>query len=275
MAEPDDLSREQGQAFEGQMAARDVNTYADFLLPYLGPDSYVLDLGCGDGALSVGLASLVGRLTAVDIAPEDFAEAREYAAAQGLEHLTFVTGDATTLSFDDCTFDAVFCHSVLEAGPDPAVVLAEALRVLKPGGRVGAASVEYGALVLAGPDVDLLRHSNAIREQVWVGGGSDPFLGRELRRLFGDAGFVDVEATSRSLSYGTPELVRVFADGRASECADDEYIAEAVAGGLATEEEMGAMARAWAGWGGSPAAYAAFTWCRAVGRKPASPGGDS
>ena len=271
MAEPD----EQGRAFEDQMAARDVGTYADFLLPYLGPDSHVLDLGCGDGALSVGLASKVGRVTALDILPEDFAEAREYAAAQRLDHLTFVTGDATRLSFDDRTFDAVFCHSVLEAGPDPAVVLAETWRVLKPGGRVGVASVEYGGLVLAGPDVDLLRRSNAIRERLWLRDGANPFLGRELRRLVGEAGFVDVEATSRVFSYGTPELVRVFADGRGSECDDEEYVVEAVAAGLATDEEMAAMAKAWTAWGASPAAYAAFTWCRAVGRKPAEPEGDS
>ena len=35
------------------------------------------------------------------------------------------------------------------------------------------------------------------------------------------------------------------------------------------------MAKAWTAWGASPAAYAAFTWCRAVGRKPSEPEGDS
>ena len=133
---------------------------------------------------------------------------------------------------------------------------------------VGVASTEYDGLILAGPDVDLLRRSNAIREQLWLLSGADPFLGRELRRLVGEAGFEDVEATTKAFSYGTPARVRSSPRDGPSECWDDEYVAEAMGAGLATAEEMATMARAWSAWGESPAAYAAFTWCRAVGRKP-------
>ena len=151
---------------------------------------------------------------------------------------------------------------------DPGVVLGEIRRVLKPGGWLGVASVEYGGLVLAGPGSSMLRRSNAVREGLWQHSGADPFLGRELRRLVGEAGFVDVEATTKAFSYGTPALVRAFANGRGAECADDEYVAEAVAAGLATADELASMAKAWSAWGESPAAYAAFTWCRAVARRP-------
>ena len=255
-------------AFEDQLGARDARVYADFFLPHIDALTHVLDLGGGVGALSIGLAAPAGEVTAVDTSPEDFAAAEVYAAANGLEHLTFVEGDATAMTFPAGTFDACLCHSLLEAGPDPAVVLREVWRVLKPGGLVGVASTEYDGLILAGPDVDLLRRSNAIREQLWMLSGADPFLGRELRRLVGEAGFEDVEATTKAFSYGTPARVREFAEGRASECWDDEYVAEAMGAGLATAEEMATMARAWSAWGESPAAYAAFTWCRAVGRKP-------
>lgn len=255
-------------AFKALLGSRDPSVYADFLLPHVDALTHVLDLGCGDGALSIGLAATAGQVTAVDVSPEDFAAAVAYTAHHGLGRLTFVEGDATRLSFDAQTFDAVLCHSLLEAGPDPTLVLAEVWRVLKPGGYVGVASTEYDGLILAGPDVELLRRSNTIREQLWILSGADPFLGRELRRLIGEAGFVDVEATTKAFSYGTPARVREFAEGRAAECWDDEYVAEAVDAGLATEDEMAAMARAWSAWGESAAAYAAFTWCRAVARKP-------
>ena len=255
--------------FGAQLDVRGADTYADFLLPHLDAGTHLLDVGCGDGALSVGLAARCAQVTAVDLDPAEFAAAREHVATSGPANVTFVEGDATALDFPDASFDAVLGHSVLESGADAARVLAEARRVLQPDGWIGVASVEYGGLVLAGPDADLLRRSNAVREGLWQHFGANPFLGRELRRLLGEAGFADVEATTKAFGYGTPALVRAFADGRGSECADQEYVAEAVDAGLATADELAAMADAWATWGDSPAAYAAFTWCRAVGRRPA------
>jgi SAM-dependent methyltransferase len=255
-------------AFEQQLAARSAEVYADFLLPHLDRHSHLLDVGCGDGALAVGIAAVCRRVTAVDLDPEEYAAGAAHAESRGLDRLEFMAGDATGLDFADETFDAALAHSVLESGPDPAVVLAELRRVLRPGGWIGVASVEYGGLILAGPGSETLLRSNAVRERLWQHSGADPFLGRELRRLLGEAGFVDVEATTKAFSYGTPDLVRAFADGRGSECADDDYVAEAVAAGLATAEELATMAAAWADWGESPASYAAFTWCRAVARRP-------
>jgi SAM-dependent methyltransferase len=257
-----------GTSFEHQLAARPAAVYADFLLPHLDRHSQLLDVGCGDGALAVGLAAVCGRVTAVDLDPQEYAAGAAHAESRGLDRLTFVAGDATRLEFADRTFDAALAHSVLESGPDPALVLAEIRRVLKPGGWIGVACVEYGGLILAGPGSAILHRSNAVRERLWQRSGADPFLGRELRRLLGEAGFVDVEATTKAFSYGTPALVRAFADGRGSECADDDYVAEAVAAGLATEDELAAMATAWSDWGESAASYAAFTWCRAVARRP-------
>jgi len=255
-----------GMTFEDQMAVRAAGAYADFLLPHLGKETHVLDCGCGDGALTVGLATVCGRVTALDVSADDFRAAA--AASRGLDDLVFVQGDATLLPFRDGTFDAVLAHSVLESGVEPTRLLAEAWRALRPGGRLGVASVEYGGLILAGPEVELLRRSNGIREQIWLRSGADPFLGRELRRLVCDAGFVDVEATTKAFSYGTPAGVRTFARGRASECSDAEYVADAVEADLTTEDELAEMAVAWSRWGESQAAYAAFTWCRAVARRP-------
>lgn len=255
-------------SFDELLSTRSAAVYADFFLPYLNRDMHVLDVGCGDGAISVGLSAVAGRVTAIDASREEFALASAYLTSEGGNQLVFLEGDGQRLEFADASFDAGFCHSTLEAVPDPAAVLSEVWRVLRPGGRVGVASVEYGGLILAGAGVDLLWASNAVREQVWLRSGSDPFLGRELRRLLVDAGFDEVEGTTKAFSYGTPELVRQFARGRAEECCDKEYVAEVVSAGLSTAKDLTQMAECWTAWGESPASYAAFTWCRAVGRKP-------
>ena len=254
---------------ERRLAHRSPEVYADFVLELLEPAHELLDMGCGDGMLSIGLAQRC-RVTAVDLSAEVFSEAVEIARRRNVDSIRFEVADATALPFADETFDVVFAHSVLEAGPAPQRVLAEALRVLRPGGLLGVACVEYGGLILAGPEVSVLRWSNAVREQLWLAGGSNPFLGRELRGLVATTGFVDVRATTRAISYGTAQQVRVFADARAAECADEEYVGAAVAAGLAVPGELAAAAQAWEQWAESPASYASFTWCRAVGRKPST-----
>ena len=138
---------------EMQPASRAATDYADFLLPHLGKQTHLLDLGCGDGELALGLAEVCGHVTALDLASDALKAAAS--ATLGRDAVSVVQADATQLPFPDRTFDAVLVHSVLESGVEPSELLAEAWRVLRPGGTLGVASVEYGGLILAGPRVDL------------------------------------------------------------------------------------------------------------------------
>jgi hypothetical protein len=139
--------------------------------------------------------------------------------------------------------------------------------VLRPGGVVAVASVEYDGLILAGPHEDLLRRFYSTREQLWIRDGADPFLGRRLRSLLAETGFVDVEATTKAIPYGTTELVAAFGRGRAEDCRDEWFASSAVDAGLAGAAELEGMRQAWLEWAESPASYASFSWCRALGRK--------
>jgi len=75
-----------------------------------------------------------------------------------------------------------------------------------------------------------------------------------------------VEATTRSICYGTEDDVRAFGIGRADDCLDDWYAEGAEREGLATARELAQLREAWLDWSDSPASYAAFAWCRALGR---------
>jgi SAM-dependent methyltransferase len=135
VGQPDTGTREvrvSDVTLENQLGARAAGDYADFLLPYLGKKTHLLDCGCGDGVLSAGLANVCGRVTALDVAPADGFPVS--AASRRRDDVTFFQGDATQLPFRDRTFDALLAHSVLESGVEPDRLLAEAWRVLRPGG---------------------------------------------------------------------------------------------------------------------------------------------
>ena len=177
--------------------------YADFLQPHLSPSTHLLDVGCGSGELSLDLAATVGHVTGVDVEQEEIDAARRAMAQGAIENADFQVGDIYSLDLPDDHVDAVLAHSVLEALDRPTAALAEMKRVLRPGGVMAAASVEYTGLVIAGPQHDLTHRFYSIRERLWKIDGANPYLGRELRGLFLGVGFVDVVATTKYISYGT------------------------------------------------------------------------
>lgn len=108
-------------------------------LCHIGPDSYVLDVGCGAGATPAYLARHVGcRVVAVDLREGMIARARERGRRERVgERVEFRVADARDLPFEDCLFDAVLCESVATFVEEKQQVVNELVRVLKPGGYVG------------------------------------------------------------------------------------------------------------------------------------------
>lgn len=255
--------------FEEQLATRNAAVYADFLLPHLRSDTSLLDVGCGQGSITVGLSPQVGHVLGIDV-DDGFVDARAYAIEHGLDNVQFRVGSVYELGVANASFDACLAHSLLEALDRPLDALRAIHRALRPGGVVGVASVEYGGLILAGAEEPLLRRFYEIRERLWVLDGADPYLGRKLRGLLDAAGFEHIDATTTAMSYGTAESVRSFGRGRAEDCRDEWYSSQAMAHGLATAQDLDDMERAWTEWAGSADAYASFSWCRAIGIKPDS-----
>jgi len=101
----------------------------------------VVDLACGPGTLALRFARHVRWICGLDLTAAILSRARNTAAAEGLNNICFALGDAQALPFADGSLDVAVTSYSLHHVPDPARVIAEMARVLKPGGRVGVIDI--------------------------------------------------------------------------------------------------------------------------------------
>lgn len=102
---------------------------------------HVLDVGCGAGGKSLYYVSLGAKVTGIDIVSSYEQEARDLTEKLGFaygDQFTFQSMDAAQMSFADNSFDTIIMNDAVEHVDRPEAVFAEALRVLKPGGRLYA-----------------------------------------------------------------------------------------------------------------------------------------
>lgn len=178
---------------ETMYAAPDMTALRAFILERLDARAgeRILDIGSGPGVTLGEVAAAVGptgRAVGLDASPPMIAAATRRAAAAGHAHVTIVPGDAESLPFDDASFDAVLCVQVLEYCREPARVLAEAMRVVRPGGRVVFADTDWDTMAYNGTDKALTRRIVG----AWSDHDSDGWLGRRLLPLFRSAGVREI-----------------------------------------------------------------------------------
>lgn len=111
----------------------------------IGPDSTVLDVGCGVGYGPIYLARTFGcRVVGVDLYASMVERARERVRREGMgDRVEVRQGDMMDLPFEEGQFDVVMAESVIAFAPDKTRALAEFVRVLKPGGMVGFTEVTW------------------------------------------------------------------------------------------------------------------------------------
>jgi ubiquinone/menaquinone biosynthesis C-methylase UbiE len=153
----------------------------------LRPGNAVLDLGCGPGADLLDLAGAVGdqgRVVGVDNDPKAAHEAR--ARTAHLEHVEIREGDVHELTVPSASIDRVHTDRVLQHVADPLKVLAEARRVLRPGGKAIFAEPDWGTLMIDYPDLSI---ADAYRRFIVERAIRNSVIGRQLPRLAAEAGF--------------------------------------------------------------------------------------
>jgi len=173
----------------------------------LQPGETVLDLGSGAGIdcfLAAREVGPGGRVIGVDMTAAMLERARGNAVKVGSRNVEFRLGEIEHLPMPDASVDAIISNCVVNLSPDKPQVFREALRVLRPGGR----------LVVS--DLVLVRElGDALRRDVdlYVGCVAGASLKCEYLRLIGEAGFRDVQVVEehgyavgmQNLPAGSPE----------------------------------------------------------------------
>ncbi|MEM1046834.1 MAG: methyltransferase domain-containing protein [Pseudomonadota bacterium] len=171
-----------------------------------GPGERVLDLACGTGLVTFPLAEAVGpegSVVATDLSEKMVEEIRRKAAGLRLSQVTAFRAGAESLDgVPDASIDLVTCAFGLMYVPDPDVAMAEALRVLKPGGR--AVFAVWGERAKCGwaeifPIVDARVKSSVCPLFFRLGTGS--VLAREMET----AGFTDIDTTRLTADLPYPD----------------------------------------------------------------------
>jgi ubiquinone/menaquinone biosynthesis C-methylase UbiE len=153
----------------------------------------VLDVGCGPASDTIALGRIVGSkgmVIGVDHDPDMVATARARAAEAGVsDHVEHRLTDGVKLPFDDNTFDSCRSERVFQHVPDATQLLAEMIRVTKPGGYVVVADTDHSTHGTSTDNVDMDMRFRALALQVL----NNPHVGRKLYRMMNRAGLEEVE----------------------------------------------------------------------------------
>jgi ubiquinone/menaquinone biosynthesis C-methylase UbiE len=150
----------------------------------------VLDLGCGTGIAARSIAArpdFAGTVTGIDLSDHLVAAATHLAASEALgDRVRFRTGDSHALDLPAASFDAVVAHTLFSHLNDPARVLAEMRRVLRPGGVIGIFDGDYASLTFELSDEE---RSRRMDEAIIASLVTNPRILRRLPRLLRQTGF--------------------------------------------------------------------------------------
>jgi ubiquinone/menaquinone biosynthesis C-methylase UbiE len=167
------------------------------------PGQSAIDLGCGPRGIVDLLAARVtpgGRVVGLDADPQHAAMAAEFVAERRLDCVEIVTADARNTDLPSDSFDVVHARTLLINVPDPEQVVAEMVRLARPGGWV--ASMEPDTeLVLCYPPLLAFDRICSIFPLVAARHGADPLIGRRVAELLRNAGLEDVGTELRAQAY--------------------------------------------------------------------------
>lgn len=199
------LGSSSGESVRLQRQAEELAPESTALLDSVGlrPGDSAIDLGCGPRGVIDLLAERVapgGRVVGLDADPAHVAMASEFVASQGLSDVEVVRGDARDTGLESGSFDLVHGRTLLITVPQPAEVLAEMVRLARPGGWVVGLEPDTEAAICYPPHPAFDRLCE-IFTIAFSRNGADPRFGRRMRELYRHAGLQDVTVEVRAGVY--------------------------------------------------------------------------
>lgn len=211
---------------------RQIDLYGDTRGLVFEPNTSVVELGCGAGA-NLWIAEQLGdgRYLGVDARQSQIDAAQKRARALSIKNADFQVADAADTGIESGSLDALFCRCVLIHQPEPRRIVAEARRILRPGGR--AVFIEPDGpnhYMTPGKDA-LMKVFHARTRYAYGDGRGSPEVARSLYPLLFNAGFSEIELTPhvivatgddpdrcRAFLRHWVEIIEPLADALVSEC---------------------------------------------------------
>ncbi len=168
----------------------------------LKPGMQVLDLACGPGFTACELAKFIGEnghVTGVDLNEELIAVAHQAKASEGVENITFSTGNVYELTLPENKYDFVYARFVFQHLEKPELALSNVWKVLKPGGTLCILDIDDNWTSFS-PESDafikFIRKSGAGQKRK----GGNRLIGSQLFGLLSKAGYQNVATRIRPIT---------------------------------------------------------------------------
>jgi SAM-dependent methyltransferase len=162
-----------------------------------------LDLGCGPRGVLDLLAARVGpngRVVGVDADPAHVAMATQFAAGRGFGNVEVLMADARGTGLASGSFDVVHARTLLITVPEPALVVAEMVRLTRPGGLVASVEPDTEYMLCYPGNAAFDRISNFF-PPVFSRNGADPWIGRRVPELLRQGGLEDISVQVTAQAY--------------------------------------------------------------------------
>ena len=244
-----------------QHAARTAANSAAFLLPSLRPGARLLDVGCGPGSITVGLAEHLGpagSVVGIDSAPAVLEQAAAAVAAAGLASRVALEPTSVyelAAGHRQDSFDVAYAHQTLQHLARPVAALGEMVRAVRPGGLVAVRDADYSSMLGMCSSPTALEGIDAWRRiyrATCYRNGAEPDAGRHLLRWAREAGLpLDALSYTASVVVYSPSddaFRRKWGTAWAERTMESDFARQAVAYGIATEAELQAVSAAWREW---------------------------
>lgn len=214
------LGSNPGESARLQRQSEELRPEAVALLDRIGlkPGQSAIDLGCGPRGIIDLLSAVVspgGYVLGLDADPAHVALARQYAAQHELVNVQVAQADARRTGLPGSSFDLVHARTLLVTIPQPAEVLAEMVRIARPGGWVASQEPDAERAVCY-PPLPAWERLHELFRASFGRAGAELLIGRRLTELYREAGLENIQLEVHANAYPTghtrrtvlPDLVR-------------------------------------------------------------------
>jgi SAM-dependent methyltransferase len=208
---------------------------ARWMLDQIGvrPDWWTVDIGCGPlGVLNV-LAEYAGpgaQVVGLERDVQMVTWGRELLAERGLESVILIQGDARDTGLPPAGFDLAHARLLLVNVPEPEEVVAEMVRIVRPGGWIALEEVDW-ITWMCEPHHPSWTRLLEVNAAIWRGRGMDVNIGRRLPPMLQRAGLTDIRCRTHTPVFGHDDehkhLLLAFSRINRDEIIDTGYMTEA------------------------------------------------